>query len=631
MRRSLWAVSCLAVVLGHHASAQQFTYNAAALPANSAFTDGVELADVDGDGDIDILFANRGGSGTSAYGQGIPVAQHLFLNNGSGIFSAAHAQLNVANMATGMVIAEDFDNDGDLDVMYARDGGWPAPTLPPVILINNGAGVFSDQTATRIPAGFNMSGFGICAGDTDNDGDLDVVVTNGGTFAGAATQARLLLNNGAGVFTDGTAAKLPVDTYVAQDVTLADADNDLDIDILLDGKGSAGKQARLYLNNGTGTYTISPSLNAVGTSGTYEVEYGDLDGDNDFDAFVQSIASFNEGWAQNTGTVAAWPKTTVSGPNQDDNEMCFLDFDNDGDLDPMVGSLSASERAYTNNGVGGLTLTAGIFQAISDTSLDMGFADLNGDGRYDCVTAQGEGGTLDRVYMNSGPVDTLAPTFEVVETPAAIGATETIFRARIQDAVCDDGHVSASLSYAWTTTGVGAGSGGGQARPQGGGQFRASVPTNAGTTSVSLTWTATDKAGNVSNNGPILVSAPDPWTNLGGGLAGVNGIPVLIGTGALTTGSPGTLILSSAAPAALSSMFVSIASTPAPFKCGVLVPVPVLFQLLLSTNGAGNLPLAWPAWPAGLSGASVYFQWATADVAAVCGVSISNAVRGDVP
>ena len=79
------------------------------------------------------------------------------------------------------------------------------------------------------------------------------------------------------------------------------------------------------------------------------------------------------------------------------------------------------------------------------------------------------------------------------------------------------------------------------------------------------------------------------------------------------------------------ALFVSLSSAPAPFKCGTLVPVPVALQLTLATNGSGALPLAWGSWPNGLSGASLYFQYAIADGAAVCGTSLSNGLRGDVP
>jgi hypothetical protein len=123
----------------------------------------------------------------------------------------------------------------------------------------------------------------------------------------------------------------------------------------------------------------------------------------------------------------------------------------------------------------------------------------------------------------------------------------------------------------------------------------------------------------------------DPWLALGFGLAGVAGVPSLSGSGPLTPASAGSLALADAAPASLAMLFVSLASTPTPFKCGTLVAVPVAFQLPLATNAAGALNLAWGAWPAGLSGLELYFQYAIQDGAAVCGVALSNALRAGVP
>ncbi|MGQ0552899.1 MAG: PEP-CTERM sorting domain-containing protein [Planctomycetota bacterium] len=122
-----------------------------------------------------------------------------------------------------------------------------------------------------------------------------------------------------------------------------------------------------------------------------------------------------------------------------------------------------------------------------------------------------------------------------------------------------------------------------------------------------------------------------PWTNLGSDLAGVAGPPSLVGTGTLVAASAGSLSLSAAAPSALSLLVLSIASTPVPFKCGTLVPVPILTNLLLFTNPAGTIAGGWSDWPAGLSGLSIYWQYAVQDAAAVCGVALSNALRADVP
>ena len=78
-------------------------------------------------------------------------------------------------------------------------------------------------------------------------------------------------------------------------------------------------------------------------------------------------------------------------------------------------------------------------------------------------------------------------------------------------------------------------------------------------------------------------------------------------------------------------LLISLSSTPTPFMCGTLVPVPVLFNPVFATSPAGAVPLSWAAWPAGLSGQSLYFQYGIADTAGPCGVALSNALRADVP
>jgi hypothetical protein len=127
---------------------------------------------------------------------------------------------------------------------------------------------------------------------------------------------------------------------------------------------------------------------------------------------------------------------------------------------------------------------------------------------------------------------------------------------------------------------------------------------------------------------PVVVP---PWTNLGYALRGVSGPPLLVGTGALTPGSAGTLVLGNAAPSAYSVLFISLVGTPTPFKCGTLVPLPVALQLPLFTNGTGSIALGWASWPGVLSGLDLYFQYAIQDAGAACGVALSEALRADVP
>ncbi|HTE07002.1 MAG TPA: FG-GAP-like repeat-containing protein [Planctomycetota bacterium] len=613
------AAVALALTLAPRGAAQQFTYDSLALPAQSVWTDGVELADVDGDHDVDILFANGsvyGGTGT----QGAQ-PQHLFLNDGNGTFTAAHAQLNVADFNAKMVVADDLDGDGDLDLAYASG----STGSPPRVLLNDGTGVFADVTATNVPV-LALKSFAIATGDVDGDGDLDLAVGDGGSFGGTAAQARLLLNDGHAVFTDVTAAQMPADLFKCQDITLLDHDLDGDIDLAISGKAGA----RLYLNDGSGTFTVSlATLSGIGTASTYEVDWGDLDGDDDFDAAVQSIAALNEGWARNDGLAPA-AKTTFPFPNgDDDNEMVCVDLDDDGDLDVVVGSLAGREKAYRNTGA--VFANVAVFQPIADSTLDLGFADLDGDGDYDAVTGQGESGNFtNRVYDNAGPADSRAPVLVKSYVPATPGAVETVVEVQLADAISDDGHIHCTVDFSYSL--LPSGSGSGSATPMGSGLFRLAVPTPPGTTHVLVQATATDSAGNAAALSPLVVEGDgDPWTDLGSALAGAGGDPLLVGTGTLIVGDPMTLSLTHAAPNAAAVLMLATTRTQAPFKGGVVLATPALYALPLTTDGLGEIVIPFGAWPAGGSGLSLYFQDLIADAAAVQGVAFSNALRADIP
>ncbi|MBC7893930.1 MAG: vanadium-dependent haloperoxidase, partial [Cytophagaceae bacterium] len=83
-----------------------------------------------------------------------------------------------------------------------------------------------------------------------------------------------------------------------------------------------------------------------------------------------------------------------------------------------------------------------------------------------------------------------------------------------------------------------------------------------------------------------------PWTDLGSSLPGTLGAPVLEGIGKLDAGSSGFLALSNAQPFASAVLIVSLSSTPAPFKGGVLVANPAAFTVSGATQGDGSLTLA---------------------------------------
>jgi trimeric autotransporter adhesin len=118
-----------------------------------------------------------------------------------------------------------------------------------------------------------------------------------------------------------------------------------------------------------------------------------------------------------------------------------------------------------------------------------------------------------------------------------------------------------------------------------------------------------------------------PWSDLGSGLAGSTGIPQLSGTGSLFADTSGSVKLSGAMPLAPAVLFISAASSPAPFKGGTLVPVPVALAFGLATSSFGAASLSWLSWPSGIPvGATLYFQCAIKDAAALKGVALSNAL-----
>jgi hypothetical protein len=144
---------------------------------------------------------------------------------------------------------------------------------------------------------------------------------------------------------------------------------------------------------------------------------------------------------------------------------------------------------------------------------------------------------------------------------------------------------------------------------------------------------ATGVDGNQSNNSSDLSGAAyvfglddGVWVDLGVGLGGASGIPLLVGTGPLSTGSSNQLALTSAKPFTSALLIVGLSPLNAPFKGGVMVPKPLLLYVL-STNGLGalNRSFVMPAVPACVP---LYFQYWIPDASAVHGYSASNGLKG---
>ena len=403
------------------------------------FTNHMRMTDVDGDGDLDLVFANYD---DFFQGANDPEPLVVYLNDGSGNFTEDSANAfgnyvgNLRHIAMG-----DVDGDGSLD-LYAPQGNGDAH----VLFINDGSGAFVDEADARLPADY-PSGAAARMADVDNDGDLDIFAADGYASAGPPF-GHLYINDGSGVFTEAEGA-IPdsISGIDIDDVEFFDADRDHDLDLVVnahaDGIGA------LWFNDGSGTFTAGGTIAPPATGNFhYNVAPCDVDGDGDLDLWIDNIGgSFTEQLQINdgAGNFTDETSTRVSGnPGADDNGIICSDIDDDGDLDAIVLSLSTSERYLVNDGDGNFTFLDGTFPGPTDCTLWGEMGDLDGDGRFDLVTAQGEcGNTIEQVYMANKmvPEDSTAPNIMSIEDPGTVPeGVEPVVRFAVSDrTVTDEG------------------------------------------------------------------------------------------------------------------------------------------------------------------------------------------------
>ena len=418
------------------AQAQQFVdQTSTRFPVQAEYTNQCTLVDIDADGDKDIVFAN----GQSYSTLGVLLKPRIYVNNGTGVF-ADETDIRAAGI-TGCfrgVEAGDVDRDGDWDLILAQDFN-----RRPLLLLNNGAGVFIDDTIARLP-NIPMSSSRAQFGDIDNDGDLDILLCNSGTTRfGTTGRPRLFINGGTGFFTDASLTQFPSTNLSEQmDCVFGDIDNDLDLDFHVATRASAANSSQLWINNGAGTFARLATFVTDATA--YSYDFGDIEGDGDLDLIgVNAGATNTELLLRNNGAGTSWTAVNAQispNPTVDDNDSRFIDFDNDGDLDLLVAALGGADRIYRNNGTGTFTqVTTGILPSIVDSSLDVKVGDVTGDGKPDIITAQGESGAFqNRIYINTGLADTVKPTVKLVEQVPSRTAGPWVVRTEVFDGTSSD-------------------------------------------------------------------------------------------------------------------------------------------------------------------------------------------------
>jgi len=296
------------------------------------------FADVDNDGDKDVLITGKGG----------PILTTLFLNDGIGNFSPSTSN-PFQDVFDGDVNFFDADNDGDLDVFIT---GEPTTSNSSDLYFNNGLGIFALATGNNFET---MMAGNNDVGDADGDGDIDIIVT-GQNITGLPV-TKLYLNNGSGVFT--AQANSIFTNLKWGTVRFIDMENDGDLDLINCGQNSSGQTTTiLYTNNGNGTFSINNS-SAIDGARDSDIAIGDIDGDGDKDFLIcgTSGSGIMTKLYLNSGAGIFEELTGTSFAPVFVGAIKLADFDNDSDLDVLVlGSMPGGGpngvicRIYSNLG-----------------------------------------------------------------------------------------------------------------------------------------------------------------------------------------------------------------------------------------------------------------------------------------
>jgi hypothetical protein len=373
---------------------------------------GAAAADFDGDGLVDLFVPQASGT-----------PDRLYHNQGTS-FLEIGAAVGLASLESSRVgLWIDYDADGDLDLWVANDDVLAASSFtlyrqdpgPLFTDVTVQAGVFKPPIILQDPHHWA----GLCAGDVDRDGYLDVFTAQ---WPGPG---HLFLNTGAGGFTDVSDASGVAVVRNAHQCAMEDFDGDgwTDIYVAIDFAANI-----LWHNQGDGTFVdVAPAAGLDNAMNDMGVALGDFDGDDDFDVYVTNIflPDHPDGPRHNvllrndsTGGVLDFAEISEAMGVEQGHwgwGASFLDGDNDGDLDLAAtnGWRSGPEandpsRFFESPG-GGLPF-GDVSTAVQFDDTDWGSsllaADFDRDGDLDLVQAcmTLEGAVPLRLLANERPL-----------------------------------------------------------------------------------------------------------------------------------------------------------------------------------------------------------------------------------
>ncbi|HKB15482.1 MAG TPA: VCBS repeat-containing protein, partial [Planctomycetota bacterium] len=319
-------------------------------PGSVEWTTSIALGDLDGDGDLDALLGNNGPCvwviGSCPAGQ-----NRLLLNAGSGSFLVAQGQFPSIPAWTRSLALADLDADGDLDLVVGDDAAHPA--RPTRLYLNSGSGYFLEVSGSSPETPLPQHPVAAALGDLDGDGDLDLFVGGRAADGPGPSRVFLNDGRGDFALAGAQPFGQVIATSVALGDVEGDGDLDVLVGTTGSTSDSPnGDYPRLFLNDGAGVLSLANGQLPLAPLQTSVVVTGDLDGDGDLDAVLgmynhpggplSPVRSYaNDGAGTFTYDPARFP------PHLDlVSSIALGDVDGDGDLDVLVGTGPSETTLY---------------------------------------------------------------------------------------------------------------------------------------------------------------------------------------------------------------------------------------------------------------------------------------------
>jgi uncharacterized repeat protein (TIGR01451 family) len=289
-------------------------------------------ADIDNDGDLDGFVATEVGQ-----------KNLLYINNGNGTFNKITNDPAVNELGYGRGASwADYDNDGFVDLLVTDYFA----TKFNLLFHNNGNGTFTKVTNNSI-ANEAASSVSASWADYNNDGLNDVFICNTNDENNS-----LYTNLGNGEFQKVTNSPVFTDGGKSIGSSWGDIDNDGDLDLLVVNGGN--QKNFLYRNNRNAGFARINNGDLTNTLGNSSGStFVDFDNDGDLDVFITDDAEKGNTLYSNDGT-GIFNKAN----NNMDNDLglssatAWADYDNDGDLDALVANRSGNELFFYKNSIG---------------------------------------------------------------------------------------------------------------------------------------------------------------------------------------------------------------------------------------------------------------------------------------